>query len=72
MNRVHGEAVKRRVVLYESNVKFVDIRIGRVLVSAREPEGVGWAPGDGTYKYCVPILPHGVVRRGLTSCPYHK
>ena len=51
MNRVHGEAVKGRVVLYESNVKFVDIRIGRVLVSAREPEGGGWAPGDGTYKY---------------------
>ena len=51
MNRVRGEAVKGRVVLYESNVKFVDIRIGRVLVSAREPEGGGWAPGDGTYKY---------------------
>ena len=51
MNRVHGEAVKGRVVLYESNVKFVDFRIGRVLVSAREPEGGGWAPGDGTYKY---------------------
>ena len=49
MNRVHGEAVKGRVVLYESNVKFVDIRIGRVLVSAREPEGVGWAPGDGIF-----------------------
>ena len=55
MSRVHGEAVKGRVVLglvlRESNVKFVDIRVGRVLVSAREPEGVGWAPGDGTYKY---------------------
>ena len=51
MNLVRGEAVKGRVVLYESNVKFVDIRIGRVLVSAREPEGGGWAPGDGTYKY---------------------
>ena len=28
MNRVRGEAVKGRVVLYESNVKFVDIRRG--------------------------------------------
>ena len=53
MSRVRGEAVKDRVVLHESKVKFVDIRIGRVLVSAREPEGVGWAPGDGTYKYWV-------------------
>ena len=51
MNRLHDETVKGRVVLYESNVKFVDIRIRRVLVSAREPEGGGWAPGDGTYKY---------------------
>ena len=51
MKRVHGETVKGRVVLYESNVKFVDIRIGRVLVSAREPEGGGLAPGDGTYEY---------------------
>ena len=51
MSRVHGEAVKRGAVLHESKVKFVDIRIGRVLVSAREPEGGGWAPGDGTYKY---------------------
>ena len=53
MKRVRGEAVKGRVVLYESNVKFVDIRIGRVLVPAREPEGGGWAPGDGTYEYSV-------------------
>ena len=51
MNRVRGEAVKGRVVLYESNVKFVDIRVGRVLIPAREPEGGGWAPGDGTYEY---------------------
>ena len=51
MNRVHGEAVKGRVMLYESKVKRVDVRVGRVLVSAKEPEGVGWAPGDGTYKY---------------------
>ena len=50
MNLVHGEAVKGRVVLRESNVKFVEIRIAQVSVSAREPEGVGWAPGDGTYK----------------------
>ena len=46
MNRLHGETVKYRAVQYGSNVKF-----GPVLVSAREPEGGGWAPGDGTYKY---------------------
>ena len=51
MNRLHDETVKCRVVLYELNVKFVYILIGRVLVFAREPEGGGWAPGDGTYKY---------------------
>ena len=27
------------------------MKFGHVLVSAREPEGGGWAPGDGTYKY---------------------
>ena len=51
MNRLHGETVKCRAVLYELNVKFVDILIGRVLVSAREPQGGSWAPGDGAYKY---------------------
>ena len=54
MNRLHDETVKCRVVLYELNVKFVYILIGRVLVFAREPEGGGWAPGDGTYKYYSP------------------
>ena len=39
MKWVHCEIVKCRMVLYESNVKFVDIRVGCVLVSAREPEG---------------------------------
>ena len=53
MNRLHDETVKCRVVLYELNVKFVYILIGRVLVFAREPDGGGWAPGDGTYKYTV-------------------
>ena len=51
MNRLHDETVKCRVVLYELNVKFVYILIGRVLIFAREPDGGGWAPGDGTYKY---------------------
>ena len=56
MNRLHDETVKCRVVLYELNVKFVYILIGRVLVFAREPEGGGWAPGDGTYKYSTVTL----------------
>ena len=60
MNRLHDETVKCRVVLYELNVKFVYILIGRVLVFAREPEGGGWAPGDGTYKYCL-LLYHIVL-----------
>ena len=51
MKRVRGGVVKGRAVLCESSVRFVDIRVGRVLLFAREPEGGGWAPGDGTYEY---------------------
>ena len=51
MNRLHDATVKYRVVQNELNVKFVYILIGRVLVFGREPEGGGWAPGDGTYEY---------------------
>ena len=50
MRRVRAEAVERGAVLRESEAKFRDVRVGHVLLSARDPEGVGWAPGDGTYK----------------------
>ena len=51
MNLLHDETVKYRVEQYELNAKLVYILFGCVLVFGREPEGGGWAPGDGTYEY---------------------
>ena len=45
--------MKCRVVQYELKMICVCVLFGCVLVFWREPEGGGWAPWDGTYKYHV-------------------